>query len=67
MSLNSFGARDTLSVGGQSYTIYRLDRAAAALGADLQALPFTHRILLENLIRYEDGVSVDRAQIESVA
>ncbi|MBM4410133.1 MAG: aconitate hydratase AcnA [Chloroflexi bacterium] len=67
MSLNSFGARDTLSVGGQSYTIYRLDRAAAALGANLDALPFTHRILLENLIRYEDGVSVDRAQIESVA
>ncbi len=67
MSLNSFGARDTLSVGGQSYTIYRLDKAADALGADLSALPFTHRILLENLIRYEDGVSVDRAQIESVA
>ncbi len=67
MSLNSFGARDTLAVGGQSYTIYRLDRAAAALGANLEALPFTHRILLENLIRCEDGVSVDRAQIESVA
>ncbi|RJQ10291.1 MAG: aconitate hydratase AcnA [Dehalococcoidia bacterium] len=67
MSLNSFGARDTLSVGGQLYTIYRLDKAAAALGANLDALPFTHRILLENLVRYEDGVSVDRAQIESVA
>ena len=67
MSLNSFGARDTLSVGGQSYTIYRLDKAAAALGANLDALPFTHRILLENLVRYEDGVSVDRAQIEAVA
>ena len=67
MSLNSFGARDTLAVGGQSYTIYRLDKAAAALGANLDALPFTHRILLENLVRFEDGVSVDRAQIESVA
>ncbi len=66
-SLDSFGARDTLEVGGQSLTYYRLDRAAAALGADLAHLPFTHRILLENLLRYEDGTSVDRGQIESVA
>ena len=65
--LNSFGARDTLQVGGQSYTIYRLDAAARALGADLDRLPFTHRILLENLLRNEDGVNVDRAQVESVA
>ena len=66
-SLNSFGARDTLSVGNRSYTYYRLDRAAEALGANLAALPFTHRILLENLLRFEDNVSVDRAQIEAVA
>ena len=66
-NLNSFGARDTLQVGDQSYTIYRLDVAAKALGIDLETLPFTHRILLENLLRTEDGVSVDRAQVESVA
>ena len=46
--LNSFNARDTLDVGGESHTMYRLDRAAEALGADLDRLPFTHRILLEN-------------------
>ncbi|MDP2326832.1 MAG: aconitate hydratase AcnA [Dehalococcoidia bacterium] len=66
-SLDSFGSRDTLQVGPDRYTYYRLDKAAAALGADLVKLPFTHRILLENLIRYEDNLSVDRAQIEAVA
>ena len=66
-SLNSLGARDTLPVGNRSYTYFRLDRAAEALGADLARLPFTHRILLENLLRFEDNTSVDRAQIEAVA
>src|SRR5438105_3016068 len=66
-TLNSFGARETLSVGSKSYTVYNLVKAAAALGADLEKLPFAHRILLENLLRYEDGVSVDRAQIDAVA
>ena len=65
--LNSFGARDSLRVGGNAYTIYNLVTAAQALGADLDRLPFTHRILLENLLRFEDGVSVDRAQIDAVA
>ena len=45
-TLNSFGARETLNVGGKSYTIYNLEKAAAALGADLDKLPFAHRILL---------------------
>ncbi len=66
-TLNSFGARDTLDVGGKSLTYYRLQAAADALGTDLAKLPVTHRILLENLLRYEDGTSVDRAQIEAVA
>ncbi|MQA00193.1 MAG: aconitate hydratase AcnA [Dehalococcoidia bacterium] len=66
-SLDSFGARDSLAVGGESYTIYRLDRVAEALGADLHRLPFTHRILLENLLRYEDNSSVTQEQIRAVA
>jgi aconitate hydratase len=66
-SLDSLGSRDRLDVGGETYTVYRLDRAMEALGADLDRLPFTHRILLENLLRYEDGLSVDRDQIEAVA
>src|SRR5687768_14739699 len=65
--LNSFGARAQLEVGDERLEIFRLDLAAAALGIDLAKLPFTHRILLENLLRLEDGVGVDRAQVEAVA
>ena len=66
-NLNSFGARDTLQVGSKSFTIYKLGTAAKALGIDIERLPFTHRILLENLLRNEDGLNVDRAQVDSVA
>ncbi len=66
-SLDSFGARDRLTVGSDSYDYFRLDRAVTALGGNLDQLPFAHRVLLENLLRYEDGVSVDRAQIEAIA
>ncbi|MFN8637884.1 MAG: aconitate hydratase AcnA [Dehalococcoidia bacterium] len=66
-NLNSFGARATLEVGGERHEIFRLDAAASALGIDLAKLPFTHRVLLENLLRREDGVGVDRLQIEAVA
>ena len=66
-SLNSFGARATLDVGGRSHTIYRLDAAAEALGLDLARLPFTLRILLENLLRLEDGRDVTQEQIRALA
>ena len=66
-SMDSFGARARLDAGGASRTIYRLDRAAEALGADLARLPFTLRVLLENLLRGEDGQAVTREQIEAVA
>jgi aconitate hydratase len=66
-TLNSFGARGSLSVGDETFTIYRLTAAAEQLGVDLEKLPFTTRILLENLLRFEDGSSVTREQIEAVA
>ena len=66
-TLNSFGARGSLSVGDETFTIYRLAAAAEQLGVDLEKLPFTTRILLENLLRFEDGSSVTREQIEAVA
>jgi aconitate hydratase len=65
--LNSFGTRSTLAVGDQSHTIYRLDTAAEALGLDLNRLPFTLRILLENLLRGEDGRNVTAAHIRAFA
>ncbi|MEB0136334.1 aconitate hydratase AcnA [Actimicrobium sp. CCC2.4] len=62
---DSFAIRDTLAVNGTGYTIFSL----ALLGKqfDLTHLPFSMKILLENLLRCEDGVAVTRASIEAVA
>jgi aconitate hydratase len=60
---NSFKARSTLNVGNRSYEIYSL----AALPADKVArLPYSLKILLENLLRFEDGVNVTRADIDAL-
>jgi aconitate hydratase len=59
---NSFGSAARLRVGELSYQIHRLD----AVG-DVSRLPISIRILLENLLRHEDGQSVTAADIESVA
>ncbi|MDE3215832.1 MAG: aconitate hydratase AcnA [Gemmatimonadota bacterium] len=61
-SKNSFGSRATLSVGGTSYTVYRLD----GLGGTVASLPFSLKILLENLLRNEDDAFVRRADIEAM-
>ncbi len=62
---DSFGARSTLAVGGKQLEIFRLD----ALGSrfDVTGLPYTLRILLENVLRREDGVTVTADDIEAVA
>src|SRR4051812_26489071 len=62
---NTFAARSTLKVGSQGYEIFRLD-ALASLG-DVERLPYSLRILLEDLLRTEDGVSVTRDDIEALA
>jgi aconitate hydratase len=63
---NSFGARSTLKVGGRSFEIFRLDSLARS-GVDVQRLPYSLRVLLEDLLRTEDGVSVTRDDIEALA
>jgi aconitate hydratase len=63
---NSFGARDTLRVGDRTYTYFRLD-ALEARGFDIATLPFSLKVLLENMIRYEDGRSVVAGDVEAVA
>jgi aconitate hydratase len=65
MSDNSFGARDTLDVGGRSYEIYRLD--ALQQRFDVARLPFSLKVLLENLLRTEGNGSVDGADVEALA
>ena len=64
--MNSFQSRAMLTSGGRSYTIYRLP-ALAARGFNLSRLPFSLKILLENLLRREDGVNVTAADIEFLA
>jgi aconitate hydratase len=63
---DSFGARSTLRVGDREYEIFRLD-ALAKEGADVARLPYSLRILLENLLRREDGVTVTREDILALA
>ncbi|MBS2019717.1 MAG: aconitate hydratase, partial [Deltaproteobacteria bacterium] len=66
MSKNSFGSQATLGVGADSFTIYRLDAVYKKHPAATK-LPFSLKILLENLLRTEDGLSVETDDIEAVA
>jgi aconitate hydratase len=61
-SVNSFGAQDTLTVAEQSYEIFRLDKVP---GAD--KLPYSLKVLLENLLRTEDGANITADDIRALA
>jgi len=63
---DTFKARGTLTVGDRQYQIARL-QALSGAGIDLDRLPFAMRILLENLLRREDGMVVTAADVEAVA
>src|SRR3954470_21905684 len=62
---DSFGARSTLEVGDREYEIFRLD--ALQKRYDVARLPYSLKILLENLLRFEDGETVTKEMIETVA
>ena len=62
MTGNSFDSRATLTVGDQQYEIYRLDAVQGA-----ERLPFSLKILLENLLRTEDGSSVTADHVRALA
>src|SRR2546430_707940 len=66
MSSNSFGARSVLKVGEKEYEIYRID-ALDKQGISTKHLPFSLRILLENLLRTEDGRNVTKEEIRALA
>jgi len=66
MSLNSFGSRASLKVGSKEYEVYRLDALDKA-GISTQHLPFSLRILLENLLRTEDGRNVTKEEVKALA
>jgi aconitate hydratase len=65
-STDSFGAKGTLEVGEQSYQIYRLS-AVAGDGLDVESLPFSLKVLLENLLRTEDGADITADDIRALA
>src|SRR5271167_1104929 len=66
-SLDSFKCRKTLTVGTKSYEIYSLKAAEKNGLAGVSQLPFSLKIVLENLLRNEDGRSVKKEDIEAVA
>ncbi|HUH71114.1 MAG TPA: aconitate hydratase [Mycobacterium sp.] len=61
-SVNSFGARDTLKVAALSYQIYRLDAVP-----NTEKLPYSLKVLAENLLRNEDGSNITKDHIEAIA
>jgi aconitate hydratase len=66
MSVNSFNSRSSLQIGNKQYEIYRLD-ALDKQGISTKHLPFSLRILLENLLRTEDGRNVRKEDIRALA
>jgi aconitate hydratase len=64
-SLDSFGARSNLDVGGRSYEIFRLDALQERF--DVARLPYSIKVLLENVLRLEDGSSATAADVEAIA
>ena len=62
---DSFGSRSTLSVGGRELEIFRLDALQSRF--DVFRLPYTLRVLLENALRREDGVTVTANDVEAIA
>ncbi|MGI4732051.1 MAG: aconitate hydratase AcnA [Janthinobacterium lividum] len=65
MGHDSLETRSTLTAGGKEYAYYSLDKAAAKLG-DVSRLPFSMKVLLENLLRFEDGKTVTVTDIQAL-
>jgi len=66
-TVNSFGTRTPLVVGGRSHLIYSLPTLQKAGHGDIARLPYSMKILLENLLRHEDGRFVKAADVEALA
>jgi len=64
---NSFGSKAQIAVGSNKVELYRLDALVKANVGDVATLPYSLRILLENLLRHEDGKTVHPADVQAVA
>jgi aconitate hydratase len=65
VSNDSFSSRDTLAVGGADYEIFRLDALQSKF--DVARLPYSLKVLLENALRLEDGISFSSHDVENIA
>ncbi len=66
MGQDSLKTRSQLNVGKKSYTYYSIEKAAKALGTKLDRLPYSLKVLLENLLRFEDGNTVTTDDIKAL-
>ena len=66
-SKNSFQSLDKLEISGKTYYFYNLSKAEKNGLKDIKKLPKSLKVLLENLLRFEDNVTVDSKQIKGVA
>lgn len=64
--LNSMEAKREIIINSQKYVFFSLKKAAAELGIELSRLPFSIKILFENLLRFEDGISVKYSDIQAI-
>jgi len=62
---DTLGTRDSLTVAGKTYSFYSLPKAAAKLG-DISRLPFSMKVLLENMLRFDDGVTVTPEDAQAI-
>ncbi|MFZ4542232.1 MAG: aconitate hydratase AcnA, partial [Rickettsiales bacterium] len=67
MGLNSLQSKTSLTAAGKSYIAYSIPAAAKSLGVDFARLPFSLKVLLENLLRNEDGQTVSKDDIAAFA
>ena len=67
MGLNSLQSKTSLSAGGKQYAAYSIPAAGKALGVDFARLPFSLKVLLENLLRNEDGQTVTKEDVAAFA
>lgn len=67
MGLNSLQSKTTLTAAGKSYAAYSIPAAAKSLGVDFSRLPFSLKVLVENLLRNEDGQTVKKEDISAFA
>lgn len=67
MATDSYHSKSSLTVGSKQYTYYSLPKAAEKLGVDISRLPYSLKVVMENMLRYEDGRTVTADDVKAVA